>query len=204
MADRNWQWERESRKSIISVCLDDYTASSSSSSSSSSYHAANTDLTDPLSLLVSIVYSFREVFRATSCIGTELLYIGSSWSSNICSSLWSVPLKYVAYESVLTSPAVFCMSGSSNLDNFRDGWLVSIQLLLCRGFSPGLVLSSLQPSCVIAINLFLHTFRKGPCGVSIRQLLGKKLCFILSVRSALCMTDSLSTSVHVLASCMLM
>ena len=33
---------------------------------------------DLLSPLVSIVHYSREVFKATSCIGTELLYIGSS------------------------------------------------------------------------------------------------------------------------------
>ena len=35
---------------------------------------------------------------------------------------FSRPQEYIAYEFVLTSPAVSCMSGSSNEDSFRDGW----------------------------------------------------------------------------------
>ena len=46
------------------------------------------NLPDSLSPLVSIVHCSQEVFNATSCIGTELLYIGSSWSSYLCSSMW--------------------------------------------------------------------------------------------------------------------
>ena len=34
-----------------------------------------------------IVHCFRQVLRATSRIGTELLYVGSSWSSCLCSSM---------------------------------------------------------------------------------------------------------------------
>ena len=51
---------------------------------SSLCRAVSTDLPDPFSLPISIVHRPREVFQATSCIGTELLYIGSSWSSNLC------------------------------------------------------------------------------------------------------------------------
>ena len=32
------------------------------------------------------------------------------------------PLVYITYELVSASPAVSCMSGSSNFDSFRDGW----------------------------------------------------------------------------------
>ena len=32
------------------------------------------------------------------------------------------PEEYVTYELVPASPAVSYMSGSSNLDSFRDGW----------------------------------------------------------------------------------
>ena len=38
-------------------------------------------LPDPLPTPSSIVNRFRWVLKALSCIGTELLYIGSSWSS---------------------------------------------------------------------------------------------------------------------------
>ena len=50
------------------------------------------------------------------------------------------------------------LSGSSNLDSFRDGWLVAVQLLLCGVLPPGLVQYCSQPSCAIAVKLFLHTF----------------------------------------------
>ena len=45
---------------------------------SSSCHAGSRNLPDPLSPPVSIVHRSQEVFQATSCIGRELLYIGSS------------------------------------------------------------------------------------------------------------------------------
>ena len=75
--------------------------------------AASMDLPDSLSSPVSIVHRTREVFQATSCIGTELLYIGSSWSSNLCLSVWRNLQENVTYEIILTSRIVSCMSGSS-------------------------------------------------------------------------------------------
>ena len=66
--------------------------------------------------------ALRKVFQAISCIDSELLYIGSSWSSNLCSSMRRGTQEYIAFELVLTSSAVSRMSGSSNLDSFRDGW----------------------------------------------------------------------------------
>ena len=72
--------------------------------------------------LATHLYHSRLVFQAKSCIGTELLYIGSSWLSCLCLSMWRSPQKYIAYEFVLTSPAVSHMSGSSNFDSFHDGW----------------------------------------------------------------------------------
>ena len=79
------------------------------------------DLPDSLSPPISIVHRSREVFQAITCIGTELLDVGSSWSSCLCSSMWRGPLEYIAYEFVLTSPAVTRMSGSSKLDSFVMG-----------------------------------------------------------------------------------
>ena len=35
-------------------------------------------------------------------------------------------LENISYELVPASPAVSCMSGSSNLDSFRDGRLVAV------------------------------------------------------------------------------
>ena len=34
--------------------------------------------------------------------------------------------EYITYELVSASPAVFCVSGSSNLDSFRDGGQVAV------------------------------------------------------------------------------
>ena len=92
-----------------------------SNDKSSSCRDAGMDLPDLLSPPVSIVYRFWEVFQANSCIGTELLYLGSCWSSCLCSSTFRRLQEYIAYEFVLTSPAVSCMTGSSSLDSFRDG-----------------------------------------------------------------------------------
>ena len=89
---------------------------------SSSCRTISMDLPDCLPLLFSIVHRFQYVFKATSCIGTELLYVGSCCSSCLCLSMWRGPQEYVTYEFVPTSPAVSHMSGSSNLDIFHDGW----------------------------------------------------------------------------------
>ena len=55
--------------------------------SSSSCHTISMDIPDPLLPLLPIVHCSQQVLKATSCIGTELLYVGSSWSSCICSSM---------------------------------------------------------------------------------------------------------------------
>ena len=49
------------------------------------------------------------------------------------------------------SPAVSCMSGSSNLNSFRDRGQVAVQLVSCGVLLPGLVQDCTQHSCVIAI-----------------------------------------------------
>ena len=74
---------------------------------------------------------------------------------------------YVASKFVLFSPAVSCMSGSSNLGGFCVEWLVAVQLLFCGVLPPGLVQYSSQHSCVIAVKLFLHTFSLRLRGASI-------------------------------------
>ena len=88
--------------------------------SSSSCHAISTDIPDPLSPPLPIVHRFRWVLRAIPRILTELLYIGSSWPRCFCTAMWRGPKEYITNELVPTSPAVSCMSGSSNLDSFRD------------------------------------------------------------------------------------
>ena len=124
-------------------------------SSSSPYcHAISTDIPDPSSPPLPIFNCFRKVFQATSRICTELLYVGSSWSFCLCSSILRGPQEYITYKPVPTSPAVSRMSGSSNLDSFRDGWLVAEQLLLCEVLPPGLVQNCLQHSCVAVVKLF--------------------------------------------------
>ena len=60
---------------------------SESSSSLSSCITISTDIPDPITPPQPIVHCFWKVFRATSCIGTELLYVGSSWSFCLCSSM---------------------------------------------------------------------------------------------------------------------
>ena len=68
--------------------------------------AASMDFPDPLSPLISIVHRSWRIFNATSCISTELLYIGSSWSPYPCLSMLRGPQEYITYEFVLTSSAV--------------------------------------------------------------------------------------------------
>ena len=88
----------------------------------SSCHDISTDIPDPLSPHLPIVHCFRQILRATFRIGTELLYVGSSWLSFLCSSIWRRPQEYITHEFIPTSPAVSHVSGSSNFDSFRDGW----------------------------------------------------------------------------------
>ena len=83
------------------------------SSSSSSCRAASTDIPDPLSTLLPIIHHFWQVFRATSRILTELLYVCSSWSSCFCLAICGDPSEYITDEFVLASPAMSCVSGSS-------------------------------------------------------------------------------------------
>ena len=128
------------------------------STSSSSCCTASMDPPDPFSPFISIIHHSWEIFKATSCISTEQLYVGSSWSSCSCSSMWRGPLEYVAYEFILTSLTVSHMSGLSILNSFCDGWQVTVQLLFCGVLPPGLVQYCSQHSHVIAIKLFLHTF----------------------------------------------
>ena len=89
---------------------------------SSSCRAISTDIPDALLPPLAIGHCFQQVLRATSCIYTELLYVGSSWSPCLCSSLWRGPQEYITYELISTSPAVSRMSGLSNLDSFHDRW----------------------------------------------------------------------------------
>ena len=86
---------------------------------SSSCRATSTDIPEPLSLLHPIFHRFWLVLRSTSHILTE--YVGSSWTSCFCLTMWGGPLENITYELIPASPAVSCMSSLSNLDSFRDG-----------------------------------------------------------------------------------
>ena len=102
--------------------------------------------------------AFGRFSGATSRIGAELLYVGSSWTSCLCSSMGRGPQVYITDELVPTSPAVSQVSGLSNFDSFRYGLLVAVYLLLSRVLTPGLVQYCSQNSGVIAVKLFLHPF----------------------------------------------
>ena len=84
---------------------------------SSPCRAIRTDISDPL---LPHLHCFRQILWAKSRIGTELLYVGSSWTSYLYSSMWRDPQEEITYELVPTSPAVSRVSGSSNFDSFRD------------------------------------------------------------------------------------
>ena len=137
--------------------------------SSSSCRAVGTDIPDPLSPFLPIVHRLRQVFRATPCILTLPLDICSCWSSCFCPAICGGPLEYITYELVPASPTVTCMSGLSNLDSFRDGRQVAVQLVPCGMLPPGLVQYCSQHSCVIAVQLLLQPFSQRPSSASIQQ-----------------------------------
>ena len=85
-------------------------------------HAISFDILDLFSPHLPIPHCFQQILRATSRIGTELLYVGSGWTSCFCSCMERGPQEYITYELVPTSPAVTRVSVSSNLDSFRYGW----------------------------------------------------------------------------------
>ena len=95
-------------------------------SSSSSCRSSSTDISDPISSLFPIVHRFWQVFRVTFHILTYQLYVCSSWSSCFCLAICGGPKEYITDEFVLASPAVSCVSGSSNLYSFRDGRQVAV------------------------------------------------------------------------------
>ena len=119
--------------------------------SSSSCRAASTDIPDPLSPLLPIDQRLWQVFGTTSRILTELLCVCSSWSSPFGSAICGGPLEYITYELVSASPGVSCVSGSSSLDNFRDGRQMAVQLVLCWVLPPGPIQYCSQHSCGFAV-----------------------------------------------------
>ena len=102
-------------------------------SSSSSCRAGSTDIPDPLSSLLPIVHRSRQVLRTTPRILTQLLNVCSCWSSCFCTAMCGGPWEYISYDFIPASPAVSCMSGSSNLNSFVIGgrWPYSWCLVGC-------------------------------------------------------------------------
>ena len=95
------------------------------------------------------------------------------------------------------------MSGSSNLDSFRDRWQAAVQVLLCGFVPPWLVQYCSQHPCVATVKLFffclvwVHVVH--PYSSIDTTAAWKKLRLIISVRSEFHMTDSLSMVVHAFA-----
>ena len=126
-------------------------------SSLSSFHAISTDIPDPFLPPFSINHCFPQVFKAISSIGTKLLYVGSSLSSWLCSSMWRGPPEYVTHELTLTSLAVSRMSRSSNFDSFRDGWKMAVQhcFVRCWLVTSSILLVASLWSCYQAFSLYI-------------------------------------------------
>ena len=158
-------------------------------SSSSSCRATSTDLPDPFPAAFSIVQCFRPVFKASSCIGTEQLYVGSRLSSCLCPSMRRGPQEYVTYEFVPISPAV---SRMSNLVFMIGGWwLYSNSFVGCclqdlfnitRTISVKLLSSFFS---IRLVNFHVVNLYNGIDATAA----SKKLHFSLSVRSNFHMTD---------------
>ena len=173
-------------------------------SSSSLCRSVSTDIPGPLSPPLAIVHCFRQVLRATSHIGTELLYVVSSWSSSLCSSTWRDPREYITYELIPTSPAVSCISVRLILIVFvMDGrWPNSCcfaGFCLQELFNIACSILVQLPSSFYSIRLVsvnvVHPYSSIDTTAA-----WKKLRFILSVRSDFHMTDSLSIAVYAFAS----
>ena len=95
------------------------------------------DIHDPLSPPLSIVHWFRQIFRTTSRIGTELLYVRSSWSSCLCSSMWRGPQEYITYEFVLLQqcPAcLVCIYIYIYIYIYKHVWLKTVECFLFKIF----------------------------------------------------------------------
>ena len=73
------------------------------------YRAASTDFPDPLSQPVSIVHRSQQVIKATSLTAQGYCILLLAGRPTFARP-WGGPLEYIAYELVLTSLAVSCMS----------------------------------------------------------------------------------------------
>ena len=130
----------------------------------------------PLFPHLTVVHCFQHILRATSRIGTELLYVGSSWTLCLCSSIWRGPPEYITYVLVSTSPAVSCVSGSTNLIVYMMvgvrivaalwGAVIRTRSILLAAFSCNF-LKAFSPPVYLASMWCIHI------AVSTRSLLGR-------------------------------
>ena len=84
-------------------------------------------------------------------ISTELLYVGSSWMSWLCLSMWRGPQEYIDYEFVPISPIMSRVSGSSNFDSFLR-WVVG-------GRTAAALWGAGSRTCLILLSASLCNFR---------------------------------------------
>ena len=166
------------------------------------------DLPDPLPPPFSIVHRFRPVFKTTSCIGTELLYIGSCWSSCLCSVMWRGAQEYISYElACLLQQCSACLVRLTWIVYVMDGrWPYSCCFVGCYLhdlFNTARSILVLLPSSFFSIRLVSIHVVHPYCSIDTTTAL-KKQRFILSLRSDFNMTDSLSIGVHAFVSRVLM
>ena len=165
---------------------------------------------------------FRPVLKVISRIGTELLYVGSSWSSYICSSMWR---EYITYE-FITYELVLIMYGSTSLMSsslllkqcltllVRLTWIVlwwvvsgrtAVDLWSAASMTGWIWLAAFLCSCrQVFHHRFFSVHTVHPYSSINTTAVRKKLRFIWSVSSCFHMTGRLSIAVHAFASRMLM
>ena len=174
---------------------------------SSSCHAASTDLPGPLLSPFSIIHCSWLVFKAIPCISTELLYIGSRWSSCNCR-----PCEGVHKSISLMSLSLFLQQCPTCL--VRITWIVFVMgdrwPYGCVLWSAAFRIYSVLLTAIVQLLSFFFSIRLVSVHVvcihitvSTRPSAWKKLRFILSVRSNFHMTSSLSIAVHAFVSCLL-
>ena len=123
----------------------------------SSCRTASMDLLDPLSPPISIVHRSWDVFKAIFSIGTDMLYIGFSWLSCLCSSMWRVHWSIsLMSSSLLLEQCHACLVRLTWIE-FVLGVRWPYSCCFCRLLPPGLVQYCSQHSCIITVKLFLHT-----------------------------------------------
>ena len=126
------------------------------------------DILDPLSPLIPIVHRLWQVFRATSRILTQLLYVCSSWSSCFCSAICGV------------HRSTSLMSSSLLLQQF-PAWLVRLAwivfLMEAGGRIVGVLWGVASRTCSILLAVFLCNCRLASPAV----LVVSKLCIYIAV-----------------------